>query len=62
MPRKYYAVTFRNGDIYHSNIAIAVDEAAVKAHYGKYDWFLIREASDPEIEAAALKHMPFVQC
>ena len=61
--KKYYLVTFHYSEsTYCSNIAIAETEEAVKAHYSKYDYVNIQEATESDIQEAKRKNKPFIEC
>ena len=56
--KKYYLVTFQySKSTYCSNIAIAETEEAVKAHYSKYDYVNIQEATESDIQEAKRKNI-----
>ncbi len=61
--KKYYLVTFQYSEsTYCSNIAIAETEEAVKAHYSKYGYVNIQEATESDIQEAKRKNKPFIKC
>ncbi len=58
---KYFAVTFKMGDVFCANIAYAARKSEVEIHYSKYDVCEIREADECEVEMAKRKHMPIIK-
>lgn len=62
MDKKYYLVTFQYSDnIYCSNIAHGT-EANVKKRYNRYEWVVMRLASESDIREAQCKGKPFIEC
>lgn len=59
---KYYNVSFQyNETIYCTNIAKTDDPEKIKAHYSKYTWYNISEATAGEVETARRKGMPIIE-
>ena len=56
---KYFAVTFKIGDVFCTNIAHAARKSEVEAYYDNV--CDIRVANEYEVEVAKHKHMPIVE-
>jgi len=60
---KYFNVSFKYSEsVYCSNIARAEAVADVEAHYGKYEWFKISEATDADVRSAQERGKPIIEC
>lgn len=60
--KKYYKVSFQHSEnIYCANIAHAESVEAVEAHYSKYAWYSVSEASECDVASAQRKGMPIVE-
>ena len=59
----YYNVSFKYSDsIYCANIAKAECAEDVSAHYEKYEWYSVSEASESQVESAKRRGMPIINC
>jgi hypothetical protein len=60
--KRFYNVTFKIGDFWHSNLAYSSSESAVKEHYSKkYAECYISDASAGEIIDARRKGKPIIE-
>ncbi len=57
---KYYNVSFQSGTVFCSNIAQAQDAETVAAHYSKYEWHHITEATEGDVKEAQRKGKPII--
>ena len=56
-----YNVSFKSGEVYCSNLAIAESKEDVERHYSKkYEWIHVSEATESEVREAERKGKPIV--
>lgn len=59
---KYYSVSFQYSETtYCANLVKADDPEKIRAHYSKYAWYSISEATAGEVESARRKGMPIIE-